>query len=105
MVSHNANLAAHYTAGRTIKPMLPAALLCITHTIPMCIPIEHIGFPDIACLNGYTLHRLRRAACMPGKLKLHSMYMCTCNEECFCNVVTIHIHAYIAYTQHKKYSG
>lgn len=68
MVSHNANLAARYTAGRTIKPMLPAALLCITHTIPVCIPIERIDFPDIACANGYTLHRLHRAVYTPGKL-------------------------------------
>lgn len=43
MVSQNAKYAG-YIAGRTIKPMLPASLLCIRHTV-------HCAFKEISGLT------------------------------------------------------
>lgn len=56
MLSHNANLAAHYIAGRTIKPMLPATLLCIKHTNPACI--SNLYIPHF---NKYTVDPFPRS--------------------------------------------
>lgn len=56
MVSHNANLVAHYIAGRTNKPMLPASLLCMKHTICVCISNVYIPY-----VNRYTVDPFPRA--------------------------------------------
>lgn len=53
MVSHNANLAACHISGRTIKPMLPAPLLRMRHTIPACIKMSTLAFLTNTNANGY----------------------------------------------------